>query len=250
VWADKVVDAIGPQPDDRFLEIGAGPGALTVRLAPRVARLTAIEVDRDLAAALRPKLPPHAELLVADVLDVDLISLLGAGPWRVAGNLPYNLTSPILLHLIAAARTHSGMRDATLMVQREVADRIAAAPGGRDYGVLSISIQLYADVERVLVLPPGAFRPGPQVYSAVVRLTFRPPPVELHDPALFEGVVRAAFAQRRKTLAGALRGFAERRGQRAAAVLARAGIEPSRRAETLQLTELARLVACFSEPEP
>lgn len=240
-WAEKLVAAIDPRPGDRFLEIGPGSGILTLRLAPKVAHLTAVEVDRDLAAALAPQLPAHVELVEGDILDVDLPAILTGGPVRVAGNLPYNISSPILFKLLDAYRRHAIVLDATLMVQREVADRIAARPGTGEYGVLSISVQLHADVRRVLTLPPGAFRPAPKVHSAVVALTFRPPAVALRDEVLFEKMVRSIFTQRRKTLGNALAPFATSRGFDPRAVLAAAGIEAIRRPETLQLTELARL---------
>lgn len=248
-WADKLVDDIAPRDDDRFLEIGPGPGALTLRLAPRVAHLTAVEVDRDMAAALSPKLPPNVDLIVADILDFDFAPLLAAGPLRVAGNLPYNISSPILFRLVAVGRSRA-VRDATIMLQREVADRVVAAPGSGDYGVLSISIQLHADVERVLTLPPGAFRPPPKVHSAVIRLTFRPPAVPLRDEKLFDDMVRSMFTQRRKTLANALAPFAEGRRTNAREALAAASVDPTRRPETLQLTELARLADYFASGQP
>jgi 16S rRNA (adenine1518-N6/adenine1519-N6)-dimethyltransferase len=268
-WADKVVAAIDPQPSDRFVEIGPGPGALTFRLAPRVAHLTAIEIDRDVAAELQPQLPGNVDLVVGDVLDVDLLAH-SEPPFRVAGNLPYNITSPILFRLIelsrgslgeggqtqgdklpagsedpAATTPGSPILDATVMVQREVADRLVAGPGSGDYGVLSISVQLHADVRRVLSLPPGAFRPAPKVHSAVVRLTFRPPPVPIDDERLFEAMVRSMFTQRRKTLANALAAFAGQHGRNASDALRASDIDPSRRPETLSLAELARLAACF-----
>jgi 16S rRNA (adenine1518-N6/adenine1519-N6)-dimethyltransferase len=254
-WADKVVAAIGPQPSDRFLEIGPGPGALTFRLAPRVAHLTAIELDRDIAAELRPRLPGNVDLVVADVLEIDLVAQAEA-PFRIAGNLPYNISTPILFRLIAAAKSEPAsprtpepaILDATLMVQREVAERLEAVPGSGDYGVLSISVQLHADVRRVLTLPPGAFRPAPKVHSAVVRLTFRPPPVPIDDERQFEAMVRSMFTQRRKTLANALAAFAGERGQRAGDVLRATGVDPSRRPETLTLAELARLSGTFATP--
>jgi 16S rRNA (adenine1518-N6/adenine1519-N6)-dimethyltransferase len=240
-WADKLISAIDPEPADRFLEIGPGSGALTLRLAPRVAHLTAIEVDRDLARALAPRLPSNVELVEADFLDVDLGPVMACGPVRAAGNLPYNISSPILFKLLDAHRRHGMLRDATLMVQREVAERIEASPGARDYGVLSISVQLHADVRRLLTLPPGAFRPPPQIHSAALNLRFRPPAVPLRDEQVFEAMVRSMFMQRRKTLANALAPFASGRGLDSRAALAAAGIDPGRRAETLQLTELARL---------
>jgi 16S rRNA (adenine1518-N6/adenine1519-N6)-dimethyltransferase len=256
-WADRLVAAIGARATDRVLEIGPGPGALTLRLAPLVERLTAVEVDRDLASALEPRLPPNVTLVVGDVLTYDLSPLLREGPLRVVGNLPYNISSPVLFRLLDESRRQRGaaaedgrgpLVDATLMLQREVADRIEAPPGTRDYGVLSILVQLHADVQRVLTLPPGAFRPPPAVRSAVVRLTFRAPRVALRNEALFEAMVRAMFTQRRKTLGNALASFAGARQAEPRAVLAQAGIDPGRRAETLTLPELARLADCFAAP--
>jgi len=240
-WADKLVVAIDPQPDDRFLEIGPGPGALTVRLAPRVSHLTAIEVDPGMVELLRPRLPGNVTLIEDDFLEVDLDRVTSGRTVRVAGSLPYNVSSPILFRLLAAHKAAGRLTDATLMLQREVAERIEAHPGTRDYGVLSILVQLHADVRRVLALPPGAFRPAPKVHSSVLRLFFRPPAVRLSDERLFEAMVRSMFTQRRKTLANALRPFAAIRGADAASALRSATIDPSRRPETLQLDELARL---------
>jgi 16S rRNA (adenine1518-N6/adenine1519-N6)-dimethyltransferase len=247
-WADKLVDAIEPRVQDRFLEIGPGTGVLTLRLAPRVAHLTAIEVDRDMVDRLTPELPPNVTLVHQDFLETPIEEWLAAddGPLRVAGNLPYNVSSPILFRLIEAHTRHGQLVDATLMLQREVAERIEARPGSKDYGVLSISVQLHADVRRVLALPPGAFRPMPKVHSSVLRLTFRPPAVPLQDEAVFEAMVRSMFTQRRKTLSNALKPFAATRGRDAAAALADAEIDPGRRPETLQLNELARLADFFS----
>jgi 16S rRNA (adenine1518-N6/adenine1519-N6)-dimethyltransferase len=253
-WAAKLVAAIDPQRDDRFLEIGPGPGALTSRLAPLVSHVTAVEVDPEMVVALRPKLPVNVTLVHQDFLEFDLEGLAleglaGSAPLRVAGNLPYNVSSPILFKLIRLHRIATStlmLRDATLMVQREVAERMQAAPGTRNYGVLAILVQLHANVRRVLTLPPGAFRPAPKVHSAVVRLTFRAPAVSLTDEPTFEAMVRSMFTQRRKTLANALHPFAELRERSAAAALASAGIDPRRRPETLQLPELARLAEFFA----
>jgi 16S rRNA (adenine1518-N6/adenine1519-N6)-dimethyltransferase len=245
-WADKVVNAIAPSRDDRFLEIGPGPGALTLRLAPRVEHLTAIEIDRDLAAELQPQLPAHVDLVVGDILDLDLAPFMLAGPLRVAGNLPYNISSPILFKLLATARTSPGLQDATVMLQLEVAERLAASPGTKDYGVLTIFAALQADVQRVLTLPPGAFRPPPKVHSAVVKLTFKPSPLPPERSAAFERMVRTMFMQRRKTLANALRPYAESVGRDARAILTEAGIDPVRRPETLTQPDLLRLVSVVS----
>ena len=245
-WADKLVDAIAPAGEDHFLEIGPGPGALTLRLAGRVEHVTAVEVDPDMIARLRPALPSNVTLVEADFLETSVDTLIpGPNVVRVAGNLPYNVSSPILFRLLdAAAQTHR-LVDATLMLQREVAERIEAGPGSRTYGVLSIFVQQQADVRRLLTLPPGAFRPAPKVQSAVLRLVFRPPRAPVLDPALFGAMVRSMFTQRRKTLANALKPFAGGLGADGAATLREAGIDPSRRPETLQLDELAGLADLF-----
>lgn len=256
-WADKLVAAIDPRPGDRFLEIGPGPGALTTRLAPRVRHVTAVELDPRMVADLGPRLPSNVTLVQSDFLEFDVATLARAGPLRVAGNLPYNVSSPILFRLIETARSMraadapsggqtGGLLDATIMVQLEVAERIEAPPGTRDYGVLAILVQLQAAVRRLLTLPPGAFRPVPAVHSAVIGLTFRAPEVPVPDLPLFEAMVRSMFTQRRKTLGNALRRFAEVRDLGAADVLRRAGIDPGRRPETLQLAELARLAELFA----
>ena len=241
-WADKVIDAIAPARDDRFIEIGPGPGILTTRLAARAAHVTAIEVDRDLAAALAPRVPRNVEILTHDVIDFDLSPLLASGPVRVAGNLPYNISSPILFKLLAASRSSPNLRDATVMLQREVADRLAARVGTKEYGVLTILVGLQATVERRLVLPPGAFRPAPKVQSAVVRLTFKPSILPPDLEGLFDRMVKTMFMQRRKTLLNALRPFADAQQRTSGAILAAAGIDPQRRPETLATEELLRLV--------
>lgn len=245
-WADKLVAAIDPHPDDRFLEIGPGPGALTLRLASRVRHVTAVEVDPAMIAALGPKLPGNVDLVQRDFLDFDLRTLGTQAPLRIAGNLPYNVSSPILFSLLDAVRRGIGVKDATVMLQLEVAERIEASPGTRDYGVLSILVHLRADVRRLLTLPAGAFRPPPAVRSAVVRLTFRPPFVRVADEPLFETMVRSMFTQRRKTLANALRPFATARGWVASEALAASGIDGRRRPETLEGPELARLAEVFA----
>jgi 16S rRNA (adenine1518-N6/adenine1519-N6)-dimethyltransferase len=206
-----------------------------------VRELTAVEIDRDLAARLAPSLPSNVRVIVGDVLSMDLAEMTAVGPLRVAGNLPYNISSPILFKLIEAARRTVAIRDATVMLQAEVAERLIAPVGTSDYGVLGILTRLSADVTRLLTLPPGAFRPMPKVRSAVVRLAFRPPTVEIEDLADFERLVRTIFMQRRKTLVNALRPFAEPLGIDPATALTRADIDPRRRPETLDLGELARL---------
>ena len=244
-WAEKLIAVIHPQVNERFVEIGPGPGALTLRLAPLVQHLTAVELDRDMVAVLKPQLPANVTLIHADILDVDVTSF-EPGPVRVVGNLPYNVSSPILFRLLDAHLSSGRLRDATLMVQREVADRLTASPGTRDFGVLSILVQLHCDVRVALALPPGAFRPAPKVHSALVHFRFRPPAVEIADSAVFEAMVKSMFTQRRKMLANALAPFATDRDGDAKAALTEAGIDPRRRPETLQLTELARLADYFA----
>lgn len=250
VWVRKVVEAIDPQPGDFFLEIGAGPGILTFPLAEASAgvRVLAVEIDPDLVARLAATAPPSVDVLQGDVLALDLKAELRARTRdaqrvRIAGNLPYYITSPILTR-VAFLSTQLPLADATLLVQQEVGDRLVAAAGTREYGVLTIRISLDADVQQLLTLPPGAFRPAPRVASRLIRLVFRPPPVDVGDRQVLDAVVCAAFQQRRKTLANALKAHA---GSATAArqALARAGIAEARRPETLTLEEFARLARAF-----
>ena len=251
-WAARVVAAVDPAPGDVFLEIGPGAGALTIPLSKWGAPILAVEIDRDLAADLAARVPANVTLVTGDVLETDVVPYLTGlepqrpagvqGPasarrFRVVGNLPYNLSTPILFRLIDLQQQHGMFADATIMVQREVADRLVAKPGTKAYGVLTILLRLHASVSRVLDLPPGAFRPPPKVRSAVVRVQFRPSEVRVADPALFEVVVKQIFQQRRKTLANGLKGLVTN----PASVLAEAAIDPMRRPETLDLAELATL---------
>jgi 16S rRNA (adenine1518-N6/adenine1519-N6)-dimethyltransferase len=246
-WAERIVSLIEPREGDGFVEIGPGSGALTLPLAATGVPVRAIEIDRDQVAALTPRLPANVEVVCADFLSVDPETLFGDRPrLRVVGNLPYNLSSPILMRLLDLARTTGRIVDATVMLQREVADRVVAEPGGGDYGPLAIMLGLHADRTRLLALPPGAFRPPPKVHSAVVRLAFRPPTVAVADEALFERMVRTLFQQRRKTVANALQPFAAPRALDGALALRRAGLDGRRRPETLQLAELSALAASLS----
>jgi 16S rRNA (adenine1518-N6/adenine1519-N6)-dimethyltransferase len=250
-WASRVLEAAAFAPADQVLEIGPGRGALTVPLARTVAVLTAVELDRDLVPLLRRHLPDHVRVVQADFLDMtadELFEAAGHARWRVIGNLPYNVSSPILFRLVDLARSTGRLRDATLMLQREVAERVASPPGSRAYGALSILVQLDAEVEPLLTLPPGAFRPAPEVWSSVIRLHFRPPKVAVADRRRFESMVRSLFSQRRKMLANALRPAASSRGKEPSGVLRAAGLDPARRPETLHLEELARLAEILDTP--
>jgi 16S rRNA (adenine1518-N6/adenine1519-N6)-dimethyltransferase len=243
-WVRKLVDAIAPDPGDVFLEIGPGRGALTRPLAERARLVVGVEVDRDLADALTRAALPNVRVVEGDVLQADLPALVPpdeADRLRVAGNLPYNISSPILFRLLEWRRGDPRLTDATVMLQREVVDRLVARPGNRDYGILSVLFAREAQVTRVLTLPPGAFRPPPQVTSAVVRLAFRPDADVPEAPPLFESLVRAVFAQRRKTLGNALRAFATSRATDAVAAIRRAGLSPAQRPETLDLAAFLAL---------
>ena len=256
-WVTKLVAAVGATPDDSILEIGPGRGAITRPLAAQARRLLAIEVDRDLAGELEGAALPNVTVVTNDVLAVDLVPIIAgwlgapAGPdnqVRIVGNLPYNISSPILFSLLTLSARTGGVTDAVLMLQKEVADRLVATVGTGDYGVLTVLVTLHADVSRLLSLPPGAFRPPPKVHSAVVRLAFRPPKVPVADEALFVRMVRTMFMQRRKTIGNALKPFGVERGVDSARVLAVAGIDPKRRPETLDLNEMAALARAFSAP--
>jgi 16S rRNA (adenine1518-N6/adenine1519-N6)-dimethyltransferase len=256
LWAQKVVQAIDPQPGDVFLEIGPGSGAITLPLASMGMPVLAVEIDRDLVGALASRIPSNVTLLTGDFLSTEVMTYLsGLSPLRppamaasprkkirVVGNVPYNLSSAILFRLIELYRRDGVFADATIMLQREVADRLVAKPGTKAYGVLSISAQVHTTTMRVLDLPPGAFRPPPKVRSTVVRMEFHLPAVRLVDEQLFDRMIRVMFSARRKTLSNALKPF----DATAPAVLALAGIDSRRRPETLQLAELARLVELFA----
>ncbi|HEY7142565.1 MAG TPA: 16S rRNA (adenine(1518)-N(6)/adenine(1519)-N(6))-dimethyltransferase RsmA [Methylomirabilota bacterium] len=254
--AARIVEAVGATTADVVCEIGAGPGTLTWALAARVGRLVALEIDPPLYARLAEaaRTWPDAgrvEIRLADARAFayeDLRALRPAPTGRVlvAGNLPYSASKPILARLLAA---RAALDAAVLMLQREVAERIGASPGGREYGALSVFWQRWADVTPLEIVPPEAFRPPPAVESAVIRLGFRAVPrVAVGDEALFTRVVRAAFGQRRKTLGNALRGGGLGSHERLAAALAEAAIDGGRRAETLSLEEFARLADALGRP--
>ena len=245
-WVVKVVKAIAPKADEDFIEIGPGRAALTEPLTSAARSVTAFEIDRDLAAALRSTAPPNLTVVESDFLGSDwLLKNRPAHPVRVAGNLPYNVASPILFRLIDIFDSGIPLADATLMLQREVADRLMAKPSTKEYGVLSILVGLSADVDRLLNLPPGAFRPPPKVQSSLVRVRFHAPTPKPANRQVFVQLVQAVFTRRRKTLENALLAFAPGDRERIASALGRAGIDPKRRPETLELTEFVRLSDAF-----
>lgn len=235
----KIVQAISPQHDDNLVEIGPGEGALTLPLLRAAGHLTAIELDRDLVPRLRASAEGVGELDIinADVLTVDFAKLATRGPLRVVGNLPYNISSPILFHCLDHI---DAIEDMHFMLQKEVVERMAAAPGSKVYGRLSVMLQLVCRVDPLLNVPPGAFRPPPKVDSAVVRLTPRAIAERpTADGALIARIVKAAFGQRRKTLSNALANVVSPEQ------IVAAGIEPRVRAEQLApaaFVELAQVV--------
>lgn len=239
--ADRIVAALGDYSGRTVVEIGPGRGAITRTLAARAGRLLAIELDTELASGLRAGFPSEKVTVVnEDVLQFDFAAASAAAGERllVLGNLPYYITSPILLKLAA---NHAVLDRAVLMVQREVADRVAATPGCRDYGLLSVTAQLYGPIENLFTLPPEAFSPPPEVHSTVFRWRFAPRITELGvDETGFLQFLRQAFAQKRKTLANNLRaaGFAP---EVIATGLSSARIDPRARAETLAFDAFAML---------
>ena len=241
----RVVEAAEIGPDDRVFEIGPGVGTLSVELAERAGRLVAVELDRGLVPVLASVLSPYenATIVQEDALKLNLEPFLqehlGEPPYKVAANIPYNVTSPILVKLLEAKGLFSSI---TLMVQKEVAERLRAKPATPDYGSLTVFAQYFAEVRLVAVVPKGAFFPPPKVDSAIVHFAPRAdPPVDTPSDAVFLAVSRAAFGQRRKTVANALTNAPSLQFSRedVAAALASAGIDEMRRGETLSLEEIA-----------
>lgn len=233
----RIAEAVQAEAGDTVLEIGPGPGGLTEHLLESAGRVIAIEKDRDLIPGLRSRFP-RLELIEADALEVDWHEIVGPGPFRVVGNIPYNITSPLLDRALTPPRPVC----VVFLVQQEVADRVAARHGTAEYGALSVGVQAAAKVERLFKVPAGAFRPRPKVDSAVLRLTPRPDPlVSEQEAAAFRRFVVGAFGFRRKQL---LRGMRELLGcnpAEAAALLARAGIAPQARPADLSPAEFATL---------
>ena len=248
----RIVEALGDVSEATVLEIGPGRGAITDLLARKARRLIAVELDRVLAAQLRMKfnMQPNVEIIEGDILTIELDTVFGAKPGslrtglnftpepaRVVGNLPYYITSDILLRLLEYHRYFSTI---VIMVQKEVADRLAASAGNRDYGLLSATAQLYGRVELLFTLPPGAFSPPPKVHSSVVRITIKPRLESLRvSEAEFIAFLKLCFGQKRKTLWNNLKTRYDEDALRAA--LAKSGVKPAIRAEALPLERTAAL---------
>jgi len=241
----RIVELVAPSPGDNILEIGPGQGAMTRELVASGANVVAVELDRRLAPLLANEFAGNDNFTVieADILDTDLAELLGSSsgsPWKVAANLPYNISSQVLLKFLDTPQLFSHL---VLMLQKEVGDRLAAPPACKEYGILTLFSRLHFDVCREFIVKPGAFHPVPKVDSAV--LSFRPltkPRADVGDELLFRRVVKAAFNQRRKTLWNCLRSANLLDGsEQLAKVMSTCAIDPGRRGETLSLEEFATL---------
>ncbi|MFU8816962.1 MAG: 16S rRNA (adenine(1518)-N(6)/adenine(1519)-N(6))-dimethyltransferase RsmA [Pseudomonadales bacterium] len=221
---------VAPQPGDRMLEIGPGHGELTEHLYGIPGRYVAVEIDRDLAPFLKARFD-RLELINADILRVDLAQVMEGGePWRVVGNLPYNISTPLLLLLLDHLPRIADMH---FMLQREVAARLAASPGSKAWGRITVLVQYHCEVEQLFDVPPESFSPPPKVWSAVLRLVPRRQKLALRDPASLDAVLRQAFSQRRKQLGNAL--------QSLEIDWSRAGIDARRRADDLSVGEFVDL---------
>lgn len=233
----RMIKAIAPQPGDTLVEIGPGEGALTLPLLRAAGRMTAVELDRDLVEPLASRARSVGTLTIhqADALRFDFRQLAPEPParLRVVGNLPYNISTPLLFHLLGCADV---IQDMHFTLQKEVVDRLAAPPGSKTYGRLSVMVQYRCAVTGLFRLPPGAFRPPPKVDSAFVRLVpHTTPPVDVDDEHAFARVVTQAFSQRRKTLRNTLRGLLDE------SQITAAGVDPGERAERLELAAFASL---------
>jgi 16S rRNA (adenine1518-N6/adenine1519-N6)-dimethyltransferase len=237
----KIVDAIAPHAGDTVVEIGPGLGAITEPLLERIDHLQVVEIDRDLIARLQQRFAPE-RLTVheGDALKFDFGSLKDSGPLKIVGNLPYNISSPLLFHLVAFAPL---VHDMHFMLQKEVVDRMVADPGTKDFGRLSVMLQYHYHMERLFVVPPGAFNPAPKVDSAIVRMIPRKLGAgeTAKDPALFARVVTAAFSQRRKMLRNTLRELIDEAG------LVALGITPTARAEDIAVADYVRLANSLAD---
>ena len=242
-YLKKIVDAARVGPEDQVLEIGPGLGHLTRVLASRARKVLALELDERLIPLLRKEFSMllNVEIVQADAIDYPYEAL--PDRWKVVANLPYNISTPIIQKLVACRDKFTTL---TLMLQQEVAERVASLPGGKEYGYLSVLVQLYAEPRIEFMVPPSAFSPKPEVNSAVIILTIRDrPAVAVSDEIFFVRVVKAAFSQRRKTLRNALKQL-NVPAEKMAMVLIKTGIDLSRRAETLTVKEFGLLADYLS----
>lgn len=243
---EVIASAAEPGKEDLILEIGPGLGSLTAELAESAGKVVAVEIDRRLIPVLKENLRGYSNITIinGDILRMDVkkeLGTLSASSIKVVANLPYYITTPVVMKLLESG---IGAKTMVFMVQKEVADRMKAPPGGKDYGALSVAVQYYSRPSVIMEVPPDCFIPRPDVYSSVVRLDiFEEPPVELYDRDLFFKVVKAAFGQRRKTLVNALNnaGYIDAGKEMIKEILQRMGIEENQRGETLSVSQFARL---------
>lgn len=239
---DHLVRSIAPARDDLLVEIGPGQGALTYPLLDEVAHLQVVELDRDLIGELRRRVAPE-RLTVhqSDALRFDFAALAGEQALRVVGNLPYNISTPLIFHLLAQT---GAIQDMIFMLQKEVVDRLTAAPGGKDYGRLSVMVQYHCQADYLFFVPPGAFRPPPRVDSAVVRLIpYAAPPWPADNPAWLARLVAQAFSQRRKAVRNSLKRLID------GAAFAAAGIDPGLRPDHLSVADYVALANATREQQ-
>lgn len=232
---NRIAEVIAPKADELIVEIGPGQAALTMPLVDSGAELLLLEIDRDLAARLEGRFAatPNVTIHTGDALRMDFAELTGGRPFRLVGNLPYNISTPLLFHVLQWNRLISDMH---FMLQKEVVNRMAAGPGGKAWGRLSVMCQYHCRVTRLFDVPPTAFSPAPKVDSAIVRLEpYDDPPVQISDMACFEQVIAQAFSMRRKTLRNSLRKLVD------ASSMEKAGIDAGSRPETLSLEQFAKL---------
>lgn len=248
---DRITEAAEIGPGELVVEIGPGLGALTQSLAEKKASVLAVEIDQGILPILKQHMQdyPNVKIVNADILKVDLDKLVAEHfevdrPYKVVANLPYYITTPIIMYLL---EQKFRLASIVIMVQKEVAERMTANPGKKDYGALSVAVQYYTEASLVTKVPPSSFYPAPEVDSAVVKLKLREkPPVDARDEKLFFQVVKAAFAQRRKTLLNALHGFFKGYSKETLQeLLGVCGIDPGRRGETLSLDEFATIANTF-----
>jgi len=232
---ERILRAIDPQPDDYLVEIGPGQGALTYPLLQRCGRLTAIELDRDLVPILAKQAASlgQLEIINADILNFELASIATREKFRLVGNLPYNISTPLMFHLLESAQL---IEDMHFMVQKEVAQRIVAGAGDASYGRLSVMLQFHCSCQYLFDVAPGCFKPPPKVDSAVIRMIpLENPAQHIDDYSQFSKIVQSAFSQRRKTISNSLKSILDRE------TIIACGIDPGLRAENLEIADFAKL---------
>ncbi|MFT5259688.1 MAG: 16S rRNA (adenine1518-N6/adenine1519-N6)-dimethyltransferase [Gammaproteobacteria bacterium] len=236
VYQQRIASSIQVKTGDKLIEIGPGQGAITAHLLRSHGSLTAIEMDRDLTASLQAKFGDEGlDVIEGDALKVDFVALAGEGKLSVIGNLPYNISTPLIFHLLASLKHINQM---VFMLQKEVVDRMVAPPGDKTYGRLSIMAGLHLDAERLFNVPPGAFFPQPKVTSSVVRLTPNGREIDAHTQQRLAQIVGSAFGQRRKTLRNAIKGLVSEEQ------ILSVGLDPKKRPENLSVEDFLSLASC------